>query len=156
MKTQLKQNSYLLLAGLLTLIFNACVEEEDKDLTEPEITMIAPLSCDTIYRGVEYLVSALLEDNEELGSYGIDIHHNFDHHGHATEVEPCPLDDKKDPINVYNYKESFTLETGLKQFTIQLPITIPDSYEPGDYHLQFTVVDKTGWQSYKIISIKIL
>jgi len=84
-------------------IDNACNKENDIDKEKPVIDLSGPdafpQNCDTIYFGESFNFNVLFSDNVELGSFSIDIHHNFDHHSHSTEVTECQLDSKKDSVN---------------------------------------------------------
>lgn len=146
------------LTGILSLIllFGCENEEGDLDDVKPQADFIFPLSCDTVTLGETFNVAAKLSDNIELGSFSINIHHNFDQHGHSTEPEPCDLDAKKDPVDDFGYQESFQIDPGLTDYTTNVPITIPSEKDHGDYHLTVTVVDKSGWSSFRIISIKVI
>jgi hypothetical protein len=152
-----KASIYLLSAlSLLVLTLGACESEKENDTEKPEIVFQAPMNCDTIRLGEPFSVRALLSDNLELGSYNIDLHNNFDHHGHTTEEEKCDLDAVKSPVNPFIYQNSFTIDPGLKEFETNISITIPEGFDTGDYHMTITVIDITGWSSFKIIGIKVL
>jgi hypothetical protein len=103
----------------------------------------------------------LFSDNFELGSYSIDIHNNFDHHSHSTEVTECQLNPIKTPINPFTYINDFTIPVSQKQYQTNLPILIPTEnengiFDEGDYHFFISLTDKEGWSTQKGFSIKIL
>ena len=54
-------------------------------------------------------------DNAELGSYSINIHNNFDHHSHSTEVEECNMDPVKEPVNPYVFIQDYDIPGRLKR-----------------------------------------
>jgi hypothetical protein len=145
-----------MLLGIFPILFFACENEKAQDTLKPEITFLNPLSCDTLVMGESFSITAILSDNEELGSYSIDIHNNFDGHGHSTEPETCISDLEKTPLNPYSYEESFSLDAKLKEFTTNKTLTIPEGSDEGDYHLTLTVIDKAGWSTFRIISVKVL
>lgn len=142
----------LLLAGLF--LVSACSKDE-KDLLKPEITFIYPIACDTLYAGQTFQLDALLEDDTELSEYSIQIHHNFDHHGHSTETIACEMDEDKEAVNPFKYSSKNTIPEGETVYEAKIKIEIPDSIDAGDYHLQVTLVDKAGWSNLGILSVKI-
>ena len=99
----------LLIPLLLLTIFVACSDDDSEvDKEKPTIDLSIdgafPVNCETIYFGEEFELKMRFTDNVELGSYGIDIHNNFDHHSHSTEVTECELDPVKNPdqsIRIY-------------------------------------------------------
>lgn len=153
----------ILIAFFSLLLLSSCStdreEELETDKTAPTIDLTIPgafpVSCSNIQRGTTITLKASFSDNMELGSYGVDIHNNFDHHNHSTETGDCGLDPVKTPVNPYLLIESYPIPAGNKQYTSSQEITIPADVDPGDYHFMIRVVDKTGWQTIKGLSIKI-
>ncbi|MDR1780192.1 MAG: DUF4625 domain-containing protein [Tannerella sp.] len=78
----------LLLTALILALFS-CGGSEDKDLQKPEIQIVQPQNCTELRRGESFTFTAHFADNAELGSYNLEIHHNFDHHSHSTDSEDC-------------------------------------------------------------------
>jgi len=143
------------------ILFTSCSSDNETVDTEyPAIDLTAsdsfPIQCSQINRGEKISFRALFNDNAELGSYSLDIHHNFDHHNHSTEVNDCVNDPIKKPVNPMLYINSVTIPTGLKSYQAVQEITIPQDIDPGDYHFLIRLTDKEGWQTIKGISIKIL
>lgn len=156
--------TFFLAASLITVFFSC---NKNIDTEQPVINLsfqdAFPVNCDTIYFGEAFMFRVLFTDNAELGSYSLDIHHNFDQHSHTTEVSTCVLDSKKDPdgLNPFIYVNGFDIPEGEKNYETDQIITIPKSneqgdFEPGDYHLFIRLTDKEGWTSLKGLSIKIL
>jgi uncharacterized protein DUF4625 len=148
----------------LFLFFNSCDKEEIDD-KKPEIDLniqgAFPVNCDTLYFGETFTFKSLFTDNVELGSYSIDIHHNFDHHSHSTEVTECVLGPKKDPINPLTFIQDYQIPQGLKNYETNLEINILSGnniseFDEGDYHFFISLTDKEGWSAQKGLSIKIL
>jgi len=149
-------------------LLNSCGDENETDQQKPEITLdIAgafPLNCDTLYFGETFTFKALFSDNFELGStntFSINIHNNFDHHSHSTEVTECTLEDVKDAVNPFSFIESYSIPEGNKQYETNITIDIPESdnnglYDDGDYHFFISLTDKEGWSIQKGLSIKVL
>lgn len=146
---------------LAVLAMTACSEDEKPaiDLEYPEIIATAdsfPIQCSVVERGEKIQFKALFRDNVELGGYSLDIHHNFDHHTHSTEVNDCQADPVKVAVNPMLYIQTFTIPTGLNEYEAEAEIIIPSDINPGDYHFLIRVTDKEGWQTLRGISIKII
>ncbi|MBN2775638.1 MAG: DUF4625 domain-containing protein [Prolixibacteraceae bacterium] len=150
---------------MLVLMFfiYSCEEEGDKEnpVIDIGIENAFPQNCDTLYFGEAFTFKVLFTDNVELGSYNIDIHNNFDHHSHSTEVTECSLDPVKEPENPFRFIQDFSIADGLREYETNLSINIPDGnseglFDEGDYHFLVNLVDKEGWTSQVGLSIKIL
>lgn len=144
-----------------SLVFTACSSDNESVDTEyPTIDISAsnafPVQCSQINRGQKITFRAVFNDNAALGSYSLDIHHNFDHHTHSTEVSDCETDPIKKPVKPMLYINSVTIPEGLKSYEAAQEITIPEDIDPGDYHFMIRLTDKEGWQTIKGLSIKIL
>ncbi|GLB49121.1 DUF4625 domain-containing protein [Neptunitalea lumnitzerae] len=133
---------------------------EDNDLTRPTISLDYnngfPQSCAQLQRGETYTFKAMVSDNDELASYSLDIHNNFDHHTHDDQGVQCDLDAVKSAVNPFIYMENFTIESGLSSYEIEITLTIPEAIDTGDYHCAYSVTDITGWQSRTSVDIKII
>ncbi|RZL14675.1 MAG: DUF4625 domain-containing protein [Pedobacter sp.] len=155
------KNKHLYLSLLfLGSIFSACKKEENIDTTYPEIssstTDAFPIQCSTLKRGEKFVFKATFSDNVELGSTSIDIHHNFDHHNHSTEVNSCDMEPIKLPVNPFLLIKTFPIAAGQKSYSINEELTVPLDVDPGDYHFLIRLTDKAGWQTIKGVSIKII
>jgi hypothetical protein len=109
-----------------------------------------------VKRGESFTFRVLLSDNLALGSISVDIHHNFDHHTHSTEVATCEMAPIKTPKKPFLLIQSFSIPTGLTRFETEEQINIPADIDPGDYHFLIRLTDKEGWQTIKGLSIKII
>lgn len=151
---------------LIAIVLASC--DKDIDQTTPEIDLSIegafPVNCDTLYFGEEFTFRAKFSDDVELGStnaYSIDIHNNFDHHSHTTEVIECNLDPIKDPVNVYSTNETYDIPEGLQEYEAEFTFTLPSGdndgdFDSGDYHFFISLCDHEGWTAQKGLSIKIL
>jgi hypothetical protein len=149
---------YKLILFAVALGFSGCEGSGDEvDTQLPFIDMAFegafPQQCAILQRGETYTVQALFTDNFELGSYSLDIHHNFDHHTHSTEVNDCEMESIKTPVNPWLLIEGFQIPSGQKSHHISLPLTVPAGVDTGDYHLMIKLTDKEGWQRIKGIPI---
>lgn len=148
--------------SILTVIcLSACKKETENEIdTEyPTIDVTAtnafPKQCGTVNRGETFTFRAPLNDNTALGSLSLDIHHNFDHHTHSTEVETCSMEPINVPVKPFLLIKSFPIPAEQRSFLMEQQITIPTDIDPGDYHFMIRLTDKEGWQTIKGLSIKI-
>jgi hypothetical protein len=147
---------------ILIVSISACKKDKNEaiDTEYPVIDVTSqtafPKQCSTVKRGEAFSFRALLSDNTTLGSVSIDIHHNFDHHTHSTEVASCDMAPVKTPVKPFLLIQSYPIATGLNKFEIDQQITIPADVDPGDYHFMIRLTDKEGWQTVKGLSIKII
>lgn len=150
------------LLGVFALAFiSSCSTDNAAIDTEYPVIDIAdtnafPIQCSTIERGQTITFKAVFNDNVALGSYSLDIHHNFDHHTHSTEVESCEMDAIKKPVKPMLFISNYTIPENVKNYEATAQITIPADVDPGDYHFMIRLTDKEGWQTLKGLSIKIL
>lgn len=154
---QLRQ--FILLAGMV-LAAVACDKDEpaidtDYPVIEAQAPGTFPVQCSTLKRGEAFTFKATFTDNIALGSYSLDIHHNFDHHTHSTEVSDCETDPIKKPVNPFLLIKSFDIDPGQQRFEASQTIQVPAGIDPGDYHFMIRLTDKEGWQTIRGISIKI-
>ncbi len=144
---------------ILGILFISCSKDEDIDDVYPEINIdfeeAYPQNCDTLHRGQSFSMVVKLSDNKELGSYSIDLHHNFDHHNHSTEIDQCVMGEDQTAVNPFLFIQSFPIGSGLTEYTTNLVIDIPADVDTGDYHFMIRVTDKEGWQTMKGLSLQI-
>ncbi|WP_321995478.1 DUF4625 domain-containing protein [Draconibacterium orientale] len=161
----MKKANFLISFLMLFLLLGACSESEKPDQEKPTIDIsfsgAFPTNCDTIYFGEPFVLRMKFSDNLELGAFSIDIHNNFDHHSHSTEVTECDLNPIKDPVNPYVSIMDYSIPEGLKEYETNLTISIPESdgialYDEGDYHFFISLTDKEGWSAQRGLSIKML
>lgn len=150
----------IIFLSLSVLFFAACDKEDSIDTEKPEINISIPgafpVQCSEIKRGESFTFRAEFTDNEELGSFGIDIHHNFNHHSHSTETETCSENDVKAPVNPFKVVENYPIPEGLKRYVAEVDIYVPEDVDTGDYHFLIKVTDKEGWQAIRGLSIDII
>lgn len=146
---------------MLVLVLSNCSKNtaEPIDTIYPEINTSTndafPKQCSVIKRGEKFVFRALLSDNAELGSLNLDIHHNFDHHTHSTELEECNLAPIKQPVKPFLLIKNIAIPSGLKSYQASAEIQVPLDVDPGDYHFMIRLTDKEGWQTIKGLSIRI-
>jgi hypothetical protein len=158
---QIMKKKFLPFYLLLLIFVSACKKDGSNAIdTEYPVINIAgqnafPVQCSTIKRGEKFVFRAQLSDNTELGSVSVDIHHNFDHHTHSTEVESCSLGEVKNPVKPFLLIQSYPINANQRNYEIMQEITVPLDVDPGDYHFMIRLTDKEGWQTIKGLSIKI-
>ena len=141
-----------------TLFFVAC-DDMVKDDEMPVIDMTSdtafPQNCVTVYRGESFTFNALFTDNLELGSYSIEMHNNFDHHTHSTSSEECELGAIKGAVKPLLFIEEYSIPAGKTEYSASIEINVPADVDTGDYHFMVRLTDKSGWQAFKGISVKV-
>lgn len=158
---QLRLDIYRLFAASFLVFFSACKKDDVNtlDTERPAINLTGdntfPKQCTELRRGEKFIFKAKLTDNKELGTFSIDIHHNFDHHTHSTEVEECDLQPVKTPVNPFLFIKSYDIPGGQKSYETNVEIGVPADIDPGDYHFTIMVTDQEGWNTMKGLSIKI-
>lgn len=155
------KHKLITLLALTVLGIASCKKDEAQDIdTEYPVIDITtasafPKQCSELQRGQTFTFKASFSDNRELGSSSIDVHHNFDHHNHSTEVNECSLESVKAAVKPFLLIKTFAIPAGQKNYEISEQISVPADVDPGDYHFLIRLTDKEGWQTIKGISIKI-
>ncbi|MBK9291882.1 MAG: DUF4625 domain-containing protein [Bacteroidetes bacterium] len=121
----------------------------------------SPLPCDTLQLGDTLRLRVRMSDNVELGSFRVDIHHNFDHHSHSTEPISCELDPKKPATNPFAFIGVFDIPAGRREYEALVNIALPlqnqnGPLQGGDYHFFISLTDKTGWSSRSGFGLKLV
>jgi hypothetical protein len=134
-------------------------DKQEVDTEYPVIDMTTgntfPQQCSEIKRGETFVCRLSLSDNMQLGSVSVDVHHNFDHHTHSTEIADCSLEQQKRASNPFLLIKTFDIPAGLKSYELSSEIAVPADVDAGDYHFSVRVTDKEGWQTVKGLSIKV-
>ena len=159
MKIKMKMFKRISFLLSLMMLVSAC-NGDDVDMEYPVIddenVEASPQQCDTYLLGDTIKVVLKLSDNEELGNYNIEIHSNHDHHTHSTSSVDCELESETEPINPWVFNRSYSIPTGMKQFTVRENIVVPMDVDMGDYHFMVRVTDRAGWQQYRSVAIRII
>ncbi|MFR9166920.1 MAG: DUF4625 domain-containing protein [Dysgonomonas sp.] len=134
---------YFFTISLLILSFSllSC-SDDDNDTTKPSIVLTSPAEGQVLETGSNIHFEALFEDNEELASYKIDIHNNFDGHGHKSLKEG-------DETKPFSFNKSWKDIAGKKQAEVNHDeIFIPKDATPGKYHFLVFCLDISGNEFY--------
>lgn len=158
----MKKHSIKRIIGVFAIASALLSCSKDSEITDTEYPVIAisdadtfPVQCSTIARGETFTFRTKFSDNVALGSFSLDVHHNFDHHTHSTEVDDCKLDPVKIPEDPFLYIASFDIPDAPQTYDASVEITVPTDVDPGDYHFMIRVTDREGWQTMKGLSVKI-
>ncbi|WP_206365315.1 DUF4625 domain-containing protein [Sphingobacterium corticibacterium] len=142
--------------------FSGCKKDNDETTVDNHAPVIDltgdafPVQCSTLKRGGSFTFKTKFSDNIELGTYSIDIHHNFDHHTHSTEFEECELQPKKEPVKPFLFIKSYDIPSGQKNYEAVQQIEVSADIDPGDYHFMISISDHVGWSTIKGLSIQIV
>ncbi|MBN2764963.1 MAG: DUF4625 domain-containing protein [Paludibacteraceae bacterium] len=143
---------------LLSVVLSSC-DDFLKDEEPPVINISGsdafPKNCVTVYRGESFYFKIELTDNIELGSFSVEMHHNFDHHTHSTSPTQCEMGAVKNALNPLLYIKEFPIPEKLKEYWATGTIFVPANMDTGDYHFMIRVTDASGWQTFEGISVKI-
>ncbi|GAA4444578.1 DUF4625 domain-containing protein [Ravibacter arvi] len=101
------------------------------DKEPPVITVEKPVMEASYTAGSQISFEAVIEDNQELAVYQIEIHDDHDGHSHGRMA-----------ASPFSYRKSFQL-TG-KKATVTETIAIPADAAPGEYHFIVTAIDKAN------------
>src|SRR5690606_36650696 len=108
-----------------------------------------PVQCSEIERGKTFTFKARFTDNTALGSFSLDIHHNFDHHTHSTEIAECDDEPDKTPVTPFLFIKDYDIPAGSKDYIATAEINVPAGVDAGDYHFMIRLTDQQGWQTIK-------
>ncbi|MDR0713524.1 MAG: DUF4625 domain-containing protein [Bacteroidales bacterium] len=140
---------YICLMATVTVLVSSC--KKDGDTTKPVITLIEPAEDDVLKIGGTVHFEMELEDDVALQSYKVNIHHNFDGHGHEksdeeTETVPFEYDNDKWDTDI----------AGKKNASIHHhEISIPENATPGDYHFMVYCTDAAGNEANVVVNVEL-
>lgn len=133
--------SLLCLLFCMTYVFTSC-SDDDGDSVKPVISLHAPKEGAELKIGGDIHFDMDLEDNDLLKSYKVEIHNNFDGHGH-TKAE-----NTVETVH-FTFNKSWDDIAGKKSAHIHHhEIKIPENATPGNYHFMVYCTDASGNESY--------
>ena len=150
----MKKTMTILCSGILAL--SSCGDGEiDVQAPSMEILSLDPepvadLICgtleDTVFvlrNGEQLAFSVIFRDDAALSQFKVDIHNNFDCHGHGGASTPAVSQP-----NVGQLTEDWTeLEIGDlsgREAPVSRSLNVPDNVTAGNYHFQIQVIDQAG------------
>lgn len=92
---------------------------------------------DTLYFNIEF------EDDVALSEYKVDIHHNFDCHGHGGGAAPGFSPPTQEGLTQdWSVLETYPLQGSKDQ--VERWLVVPESVTAGNYHYHIQVLDEAG------------
>lgn len=145
------------------LLWTSCVDDNGTEEIFPEVEILSPLACDTIYfnQTVTYRIRISDKSGSGLGNIAMDIHNNFNHHTHGSHVT-CSMDPKKNPQHPYEHAWIFSLPNDASEYILEEEIMIPGNkndstlHDYGDYHYHIYVTNNEGYQTFTTLDVKLL
>ncbi|MDR1673361.1 MAG: DUF4625 domain-containing protein [Bacteroidales bacterium] len=135
----------------LTIMAGILVASCDKgDNVKPVINLIEPEEGDVLQIGGDVHFEMKLSDDVALGSYKVDIHHNFDNHGHeksGEETETVPFEFSREWVEDIAGKKNATVH--------HHEIVIPENATEGAYHLMVYCTDAAGNEAYVTVNVEL-
>lgn len=130
---------------ILTIMLLTCAVlslscSNNSDTTPPTINLIQPSEGAILQIGADIHLDMVLEDNEMLSSYKIEIHNNFNNHEHGTKAiaETVP----------FSYNNTWDVSSNKNKTVHHHEIIIPANATEGDYHFMVYCTDAKGNESY--------
>lgn len=141
MKT--KNNLFLFAVSIIICgtLFISC-DENDGDTTPPVINLIAPAEGAVLKIGSDVHFDVEFSDNEMLQSYKVEIHNNFDGHGHNRVLKSA------ESTQNFSFNKSWDISGQKNKKEHHHHIIIPENATPGNYHLMVYCTDAAGNESY--------
>jgi uncharacterized membrane protein len=125
-------------------------KNNDGDTVKPVINLIEPEEGDVLQIGDDVHFEMELSDDVALGSYKVNIHHNFDGHGHEQKA------DEGEETVAFEFNREWNDISGKKNTTVHHhEIEIPENATPGDYHLMVYCTDAAGNESYITVNVEL-
>jgi len=155
----MKNLTLMALAIFYVILLSNCSSDSETDTEYPVIDISSaqafPKQCSSVDRGKKFTFRARFSDNLALGSFSLDIHHNFDHHSHSTEISNCEFEAVKTAVKPFLFIKDYSIPEGQTSYEATVEIEVPVDADPGDYHFMIRLTDKEGWQTIKGLSIKL-
>lgn len=144
-----------ILAGTLTLLWSC--DPAVVDVTPPSVRLLehqpasaSAMICgqqedtvfqlkggDTLYFRIEF------DDDVALSEYKVDIHHNFDCHGHGGGAAPGFSPPTQEGLTQdWSVLETYPLQGSKDQ--VERWLVVPESVTAGNYHYHIQVLDEAG------------
>jgi hypothetical protein len=136
----MKTNIYISVICLMAAFSFLVVSCEESDTTKPVINLIEPEDGDSLQIGDDIHFEMELSDNEELKSYKVEIHNNFDNHGHTRAGN-------SEETVAFTFEKTWNV-SGKNTHVHHHEIFIPENATEGNYHLMVYCTDAAGNESY--------
>jgi uncharacterized membrane protein len=125
--------------------FSSCDDGDNGDTTKPVINLIKPEEGDSLKIGDEHGVhfDAEFSDDEALASYKLEIHNNFDNHGHEPAASPARSASAEATVD-FTFEKTYDLSGNKNKKEHHHDVKIPANATPGNYHLMVYCTDAAG------------
>ncbi len=152
----MKKQIFQFIALIIVFTMLAC-DSENVDVTPPsmEVTSFTPVPmADEICGAQEPVVfhltggdqltfDVIFNDNDALSQYKIDIHNNFDCHGHGGgSAPPVPVPNVDNLTTDWSVLEIQNINGTTSP--ILRTLDVPENVTTGNYHFQIQVLDQSG------------
>jgi len=143
--------------ALIVIVQIAACKVPEVDLTPPTIEVISftPMPdedeiCSTLESvvfglegGDELIFDLVFKDDKGLSQYKVDIHNNFDCHGHGGGTAPSPT-----APNVQNQTSDWSIQDVQDISGTSVPVNrvlnVPQNVTAGNYHFHIQALDESG------------
>lgn len=145
----------LLLATLIivsTLSFTSC-DDEKSDTTPPVINLISPANGEQLEIGAGIHFDAEFSDDNMLGSYKVEMHNNFDGHGHGDAHNTVVRSSEDADTTPFAFQQSWDISDKRNATVHHYEIVIPTNATPGNYHFMVYCTDAAGNESYVVRNV---
>lgn len=140
--------------GLISVLFSCSGEA---DITKPEIILqnfnkppkqdfICGFADDNVISvtgGETLTFEAIFSDNEALSQYKIDLHNNFDCHGHGSGATPG-ISLPQSQGNTVDWSLLIVQNISGKEVVENFRIKVPENVTAGVYHFTIQLIDESG------------
>jgi hypothetical protein len=136
----MKNKIYIASICFLTIysfLYTSC---DDGDTTKPVINLVEPEEGDSLLIGGDVHFDVKFSDNEMLGSYKVEIHNNFNDHGHDLRAAGDTVD--------FTFEKVWDLSGKKNTDVHHHEIEIPGDATPGKYHFMVYCTDAAGNESH--------
>jgi len=150
----------LWLGILWLLVLSSCVKNTGSE-EGPDISILNPKPCDTIYFDQTFVFRMTLDGDYLLGNVSMDIHHNFGQHSHGNHIS-CVYDIPKSAIRPFARDWVFSLPQNEKKAIFEHSFLFPKldeggtPFDAGDYHFHIYVTNQEGYLTFTTLDIKLL
>lgn len=143
----MKTNIYIAAVLFIsTLTFFSC-GNEDKDTTKPVIDLHEPEEGQVLTIGEDVHFEMDLSDDVMLGSYKINIHNNFDGHGHGESRAVASSEAEEERV-AFTFDRAYDVSGHITTHVHHHDIVIPANAKPGNYHLMVYCTDAAGNETH--------
>lgn len=143
----MKTNIYIAAVLFIsTLAFFSC-DNEDKDTTKPVIDLHEPEEGQVLTIGEDVHFEMDLSDDVMLGSYKINIHNNFDGHGHGESRAVAASGAEEERV-AFTFDRAYDVSGRITAHVHHHDIVIPANAKPGNYHLMVYCTDAAGNETH--------